>query len=91
MYNLGQFIGGCITALLIFLLTIIGSTLIGAFVGWVVGWFFGQIILDFFAAIGIEGFTMAQLGAVLGFIGGFFQNHTTNYNNFKTDSNKTDF
>ena len=86
MENFGQFIGGCLTTLLIFLLTIIGSTLIGALVGWVVGWFFGQIILDFFAAIGIEGFTMAQLGAVLGFVGSFFKTNVTN--NYLTPDNR---
>lgn len=85
MYNFGQFIGGCITALLIFLLTIIGSTLIGAFVGWVVGWFFSETILNFFAAIGIEGFTMAELGAVLGFVGSFFKTNVNN--NFLTPGN----
>ena len=80
MYDLGKFFGGCLTAISFFLLTAIASTLVGAFIGWVVGWFFGNTILSFFAAIGIEGFTMVQLGAILGFVGGFFRGTAVNYN-----------
>lgn len=80
MFDIGKFLGGCLTVLVFFLFSVIGTTLIGAFIGWVVGWFFGNTILNFFAAIGIEGFTMAQLGAVLGFVGGFFRGTSVNYN-----------
>ena len=79
MYDLGKVLGGCLTILVLFIMTIIGSTLIGAFVGWVVGWFFGNTILNFFAAVGIEGFSMAELGAVLGFVGSFFRTTNVQY------------
>ena len=47
--------------------------LFGAFSGWVVGLFFGGIILEFFRQIGIDGFTMWEIGGALGFIGGYFK------------------
>ena len=64
-----------LVALFMFLGCILG-TLFGAFAGWVVGIFFGETILSFFAAIGITGFKMWQIGASLGFIGGFFKSST---------------
>lgn len=48
------------------------STLFGAVLGWFVGLFFGKAILGVLACIGIKGFSMWQIGATLGFIGGFF-------------------
>ena len=63
----------CRLAIMMFLGWLI-STLFGAFAGWVVGLFFGKTILAFFAALGITGFKMWQIGAVLGFVGGFFRN-----------------
>ncbi len=59
------------TASLLFLNTIFG-TLIGAISAAVIGLVFGKVILQIFASIGIEGFTMWQIGAFLGFISGFF-------------------
>ncbi len=62
--------------LIVTLLIVVGvllSTLVGAFVGWLVGLFFGETILGFFAGLGITGFKMWQIGAVLGFISGFFR------------------
>lgn len=56
----------------IFLGCILG-TLFGALAGWVVGLVFKETILTFFAAIGISGLKMWQIGASLGFIGGFFR------------------
>lgn len=53
------------------------GTLFGAFAGWVVGLIFGKTILSFFAALGITGFKMWQIGAVLGFVGGFFRSSST--------------
>lgn len=83
MYDLEKILRGCLTILFFFFFSIIGSTLIGAFVGWIVGCFFGEIILNFFADIGIEGFTMWQLGASLGFIGSFFRTSNINYSKTK--------
>ena len=80
MYDFGQFLGGCLSTIVFFILTSIASTLIGALIGWIVGWFFSQPILNFFAAIGIEGFSMVELGTVLGFVGGFFRGNAVNYN-----------
>lgn len=49
------------------------GTLFGALAGWFVGLFFGKTILAFLATLGITGFKMWQVGAVLGFVGGFFR------------------
>ena len=48
------------------------STLTGAIIGWFVGLFFGKAILGVLACIGIKGFSMWQIGATIGFVGGFF-------------------
>ena len=61
-----------IAAFLVFVAVLFG-TLIGALAGWVVGWFFETTILGMFAAFGITGFKMWQIGAFLGFVGGFFK------------------
>lgn len=46
-------------------------TLAGALCGWVVGWFLGETILDFASQAGFHNLAVWQLGACLGFIGGF--------------------
>ena len=48
------------------------STLFGAVLGWFVGLFFGKAMVGVLACVGIKGFSMWQIGATLGFIGGFF-------------------
>jgi hypothetical protein len=60
------------TPTLIMLLVLIG-TLAGALVGWVVGLLFSETILGIFAALGLKGFAMWQIGAFLGFVGGFLR------------------
>lgn len=55
------------------------SVLFGAVIGWFVGLFFGKTILAVLAGIGIKGFSMWQIGATLGFLGGFF-NRKVNIN-----------
>jgi len=57
---------------LILILVPIG-TLLGAIAGWVVGWFFGDTILHVLAQGGLRDISMWQLGAALGFIGGFLR------------------
>lgn len=56
-------------------LAVIAATLVGALTGWIVGWFFGGTLLKFFAAFGLTGLKMWQIGATLGFVGSFFQSH----------------
>ena len=62
-------------AVVIFLAAI-AATVVGALVGLVVGWLFGGTILSFFAALGITGFKMWQIGASLGFAGSFFKGYS---------------
>lgn len=62
---------------ILLLLPLLG-TLAGLIVGWIVGWFFSQTMLGIFAALGITGFKMWQIGAFLGFVGGFFRATSTN-------------
>lgn len=53
------------------------GTLGGALTGWIVGWFFEDTLRSVLAGMGAEtsGFAMWQLGAFLGFVGGFFRIH----------------
>ena len=55
------------------LCTMLASTITGAIIGWSVGLFLDGTILGIFAALGISGFKMWQIGAFLGFVGGFFR------------------
>ncbi len=71
---LGGFAFFCI---LLFVVVLLG-TLLGWFAGWVVGLFFSDMLLPIFAAIGLKGFTLAHIGAFLGFVGGFFKAVQTN-------------
>lgn len=56
----------------LFLFIILG-TLTGAIGGWVVGLAFGDTILGIASQVGIKGVTMFQLGAFMGFFGGFLK------------------
>ncbi len=50
------------------------GTLFGGFAGWVVGYFFEDAIMKTLQGFGVSPiFTMWELGATLGFIGGFFK------------------
>ncbi len=53
------------------------SVLFGAFVGWAVGLLFEQTIMSTLARTGanIKGLEMWELGAMLGFLGGFIRPH----------------
>lgn len=70
-------IGTIFSIPLLFIIAALLNTLAGAFVGWVVGWFFTETILGIFAALGLKGFAMWQIGAFLGFFGSFFKTHVT--------------
>ena len=66
-----------VTALLFALVLL--ATLGGAFAGWVAGLFFEETILGTLRRAGMDthGLSMWQLGATLGFVGGFFRNATS--------------
>lgn len=49
------------------------ATLGAAIAGWMVGLFFGNLILDVLAQLGVRGVTMWQLGATAGFLGSFLR------------------
>ena len=78
MENLGKFFGVSLAIVGIMFLACILSTFLGAVAGWIVGLFFEESILNFFAALGISGLKMWQIGAALGFIGGFFKSTSIN-------------
>ena len=68
--------GAVVAALLVAVLTVVVvilGTLAGALIGWIVGWFFSDTILFIAAQLGIKNISMWQLGAFLGFVGGFFR------------------
>lgn len=67
-------------ALTVFVLCLIG-TIVGSLSGWAVGLLFGETILGIFAAFGLKGFSMWQIGAFLGFVGGFFRTSVTSKSN----------
>ena len=69
---------GLIAAVMLVFFTAFG-TLMGALSGWIVGWFFSDTILTFFSVLAgtnIAGLQMWEVGAALGFIGGFFKTTT---------------
>jgi len=55
------------------IILIILGPLVGALSGLIVGIFFSTPILNVLSAMGVDGVTMWQLGAFLGFVGGFFK------------------
>jgi len=55
------------------LMAIILGPLVGALSGLIVGIFFSTPILHTLSAFGVDGVTMWQLGATLGFVGAFFK------------------
>jgi presenilin-like A22 family membrane protease len=61
------------------LLPLLG-TLLGAFTGFVVGLFFEESILDFLHRAGVNtiGLPLWQVGASMGFLGGFLKTSVTN-------------
>ncbi len=66
-------LGGVLLAFLFVFFAPVLMTLLGAFGGWVVGLFFSETILGFLEQIGITGVKMWEVGASLGFLGGFFR------------------
>lgn len=68
-------LGGLAVLFLMLFVITIAATAIGAVTGWAVGLIFGNTILDTLSRFGVnaEGLPMWQLGATLGFVGGFFR------------------
>lgn len=68
--------------LAIFLFAIFGA-LVGAVTGWLVSIapFLGNAVVSGFASIGVKDPDLVAIGAMLGFIAGFFKNH--DWNKFK--------
>lgn len=66
---------------LVFLVPILG-VLFGAFSGWVVGLFFTDTILGFLARLGADtdGLAVWQVGAAMGFLGGFLKTSVSTKN-----------
>jgi hypothetical protein len=83
---IGDIIAGALIGALVVAIGFVSAllgTLVGVVVGWIVGITpLGDIILVTFYAAGIEGITMVNIGATIGFIGGFL---TTTV---KVDKNK---
>ena len=69
--------GAAVIAALSLFFIILFNTLGGIVVGWVVGLVFSDVLLPIFAAVGIKGFALWQIGAFLGFTGGFFRSVIT--------------
>ena len=69
-----------VVAVVLFFTTI--STFFGAVGGWIVGLFFADTIMSALSAFGVDTskLTMWQLGAFLGFIGGYLRAVQTNTN-----------
>ena len=65
-----------LVAVVLFAAVLLG-TVFGALGGWVVGLFFSETMLGIFAALGIKGFAMWQIGAFLGFVGAFFKTNVS--------------
>lgn len=75
---MGNAIGGALMAFFVVAMVIFAvtfGTLFGGIAGWIVGLFFTDTILQTLASFGVDTFDlkMWQLGATLGFIGGFFK------------------
>jgi hypothetical protein len=63
-----------IVLIILFVAPLLGVVL-GGFAGFIVGLFFNHPILDIMTAVipALNGFSLTQIGATLGFVGGFFQ------------------
>lgn len=70
--------GAFMVLALIFFMPLFG-TLMGAFSGWVVGLFFTETILGFLERAGVRtiGIELWEVGAAMGFLGGFLKTATT--------------
>lgn len=76
---MAKIIGGVAAIVASFFILCLVSSIFGAAAGWVVGLFFSDAILGFMNRLGIDvvGLRMWEVGASLGFIGGFFKSSLT--------------
>jgi ABC-type microcin C transport system permease subunit YejE len=77
MQALTFIIGGVIVTVIAAVFLPMLMPIIGAFAGAVVGFFFDETSRSFLDALGMKDLEMWQLGAMLGFVGGFFKSYTT--------------
>lgn len=74
MKELGAGAIGAVGVLAVVMVLACFGALMGAITGWIVGLFFGEAITGVLIAFGASpAFTMWELGATLGFVGGFFR------------------
>ena len=76
MENFGKISGGCFIAIMALFFFVILGTLIGGFSGWVVGGLFPYVTDTLRELAGVS-LTDFELGATLGFFGGFFRGVST--------------
>jgi uncharacterized membrane protein len=67
-----------IVLIILFIAPLMG-VVFGGFAGFIVGLFFNNPVLDIITAVvpALSGFSLTQIGATLGFVGGFFQSVVT--------------
>lgn len=70
-------VGAVVVVVLIVFFLILLYPFMGALAGYIVGLVFGDTILGILGQMGLHGITMWQLGAFLGFVGGFFKTSVT--------------
>lgn len=71
--NISAALAIALTAVLLLFLLPVLTPAVGALAGWVVGGFFPGTSRAFLDALGMQELAMWQLGAMLGFVGGFFK------------------
>jgi len=76
MKTLGEFVGITIATILIFFVMILMRPLFGMAAGWIVGFVLPATMSSAMNALSIHNLSMADLGAFLGFVSGFFMNTT---------------
>lgn len=72
---IGSLLAGGVMAFLV--LGAILGTFFGAIGGWIVSLFFGETLTAFFAVTPFAGLQIWQIGAGMGFVGGFFKSIQT--------------
>lgn len=74
--SINAMIAGATLILVSVTLAVLGTALVGAFIGWVVGFFFPHTMYLLSTAMNIEAAPW-QLGVMFGFVAGFFKHTTT--------------